>query len=274
MTFQSDSRDFEKRSGGPPGERPWSNAQRLKLARYRAPALERGLEVLELLAHSRTPLSLSEIGRCIKRRASEIFRIMHLLDARGFVRRSTQTGAYVISDQVLALATASPRLTPLVDAARPIMGDLAFHTRQACFLCVATGTDAVVVACQPRPDNAGFSIALGYRAPLGKTAAGHVLLAFRSRPPASVPGPRQIVEGRARARLEEIRAKGLLVRASPILGGIVDVSAPILRHGHAIAALTVPYAEFETGQPQMKTVIDCLRTAARHIADTCIGDEN
>ena len=50
---------------------------------YRAPALEKGLDVLELLADSARPLSTIQIGESFGRSRSEIFRMLSVLEDRG-----------------------------------------------------------------------------------------------------------------------------------------------------------------------------------------------
>jgi DNA-binding IclR family transcriptional regulator len=47
--------------------------------KYRAPALEKGLAVLELLAGAREPMSLNVISRHLKRSFSDLFRMFQVL---------------------------------------------------------------------------------------------------------------------------------------------------------------------------------------------------
>ena len=52
---------------------------------YRAPALEKGLDILELLADRPEGLSQSEIARALGRTVGEIFRMLNCLVERGFL---------------------------------------------------------------------------------------------------------------------------------------------------------------------------------------------
>ena len=61
-----------------PGEQSGGNAK------YRAPALEKGLDILSLLAGERTPLTLSGICQRLERSQGEIFRMVQVLQARGY----------------------------------------------------------------------------------------------------------------------------------------------------------------------------------------------
>lgn len=51
--------------------------------KYTAPALEKGLDILERLSLSEAGLSLSEIARDLGRSVSEIFRMLVVLQQRG-----------------------------------------------------------------------------------------------------------------------------------------------------------------------------------------------
>jgi hypothetical protein len=53
------------------------------VAKYRAPALEKGLDIPELLARSSAPLSMTEISEGVGRSKGEIFRMLQVLEDRG-----------------------------------------------------------------------------------------------------------------------------------------------------------------------------------------------
>jgi hypothetical protein len=56
--------------------------------KYTAPALEKGLDILERLSLSETGLSLSEIARDLGRSVSEIFRMLVVLEQRATPRKA------------------------------------------------------------------------------------------------------------------------------------------------------------------------------------------
>ena len=51
--------------------------------RYQAPALKKGLEILELLATSEQALTMSDISGALGRSVGEIFRMLQVLEERG-----------------------------------------------------------------------------------------------------------------------------------------------------------------------------------------------
>jgi DNA-binding IclR family transcriptional regulator len=71
--------------------------------KYRAPALEKGLAVLELLAHARAPMSLNAISRGLNRSVSELFRMIQVLEFHGYLEVSSSGEGYVLSNKLFAL---------------------------------------------------------------------------------------------------------------------------------------------------------------------------
>src|SRR5690625_6410198 len=53
--------------------------------KYRAPALEKGLDVLELLASHGGPLTTSQMATLLGRSVSELFRMVLALEYRGYI---------------------------------------------------------------------------------------------------------------------------------------------------------------------------------------------
>ena len=53
--------------------------------RYRAPALDKGLDILELLATSSSPMTLTAIVNQLGRSHGELFRMVQVLEFRGFI---------------------------------------------------------------------------------------------------------------------------------------------------------------------------------------------
>ena len=54
-------------------------------SKYRAPALEKGLDILELLSRQKRPLLISQMASLLERSVSEIFRMAMVLVERGYL---------------------------------------------------------------------------------------------------------------------------------------------------------------------------------------------
>src|SRR5438477_4756401 len=69
---------------------------------YRAPALDKGLDILELLSGAPAGLTRAEIVRELGRSQSEIYRMLERLVARHYVRRSLEGDRYSLSYKLFA----------------------------------------------------------------------------------------------------------------------------------------------------------------------------
>ena len=79
------------------------------VSKYHVPALEKGLDILETLASSAVPQSLSELARSLHRSSSELFRMLDSLERRGYILKDLVSGNYRLSLKLYELAhTHSP----------------------------------------------------------------------------------------------------------------------------------------------------------------------
>ncbi|WP_143296953.1 helix-turn-helix domain-containing protein, partial [Burkholderia pseudomallei] len=85
--------------------------------RYRAPALDKGLDILELLSERKDGLTRTEITKELGRNASEIYRMLERLVARQYVIRSPGGDRYSLSLKLYALAHRHPPMRLLIGAA-------------------------------------------------------------------------------------------------------------------------------------------------------------
>ena len=109
---------------GARGERP-----------YAAPALDKGLDILELLADSEGGLTMAEMAPCLGRSISEIFRMVVTLERRGWV--TIEPGdRYRLSSRMFELAHRYPPLKNLSEAAMPTIQKLARQTQQSCHISI------------------------------------------------------------------------------------------------------------------------------------------
>ena len=216
--------------------------------RYRAPALDKGLDILELLAGIDGGLTQAEIAKRLGRSPNEFYRMLDRLVRRGYVTR-IDGDRYSLTLKLFGLAQLHAPVRRLVSYATPLMRELAETSRQANQLVVFDRGSAVVIAQQEAPGYWGISIRVGSHISLFDTGSGHVLLAFRSQEERHMMicrGRRQRRESRLTpeffARLDQIRDRGYEMMASLQTAGVYNLSAPVLGpDGKAIAALTVPY---------------------------------
>jgi DNA-binding IclR family transcriptional regulator len=247
--------------------------------RYRAPALDKGLDILELLAQQPQGLTRAEIVKEMARSASEIYRMLERLVARQYVTRSVAGDRYALSLKLFALAHMHPPLNRLINQALPVMDGFARQAEQSCHLGVYDRGNVLITAQINSPSGWSFSLHRGARVGLMDTASGHVLLAFSEATNAqrmraehtAVDGEVPITEKKLQATLAGIRTRGYLERDSQQSFGVVDISFPVLGPDDtALAALTCPYIRrIDTHQgPDLQQVRELLGQAARALSFT------
>ena len=107
-----------------------------KVSKYQAPALEKGLDILEYLSQRAMPLSQTEIANGINKNPNEIYRMLVCLEERGYLTREEHSAKYMLS---LKLYNLSHRHSPIDDirrAAQYPMQQLAINLKQSCHLSV------------------------------------------------------------------------------------------------------------------------------------------
>lgn len=215
---------------------------------YLAPALEKGLDILELMSGSDVPLSQKEIAQRLGRSVGELYRMITCLVDRGYLVASDDK--YQVTTKLFELAQLNPPMHRLLVAATPIMQKLSNELDQSCHLTIYNLGRQVVIAKVDSPSGMGFSVRVGAELDVLVSASGRVLLAFQDhetrqlRIEESVRRKPEHADVQILTTLETIRARGFESIPSVQVRGLYAVSYPILNtQGRAIAALTVPYAE-------------------------------
>src|SRR3546814_3794137 len=70
-----------------------------KATTYAAPALEKGLDILELLSSVSRPMGLSDISQAVGRSKNEIFRMLHVLEKRHYIERAQGKYLYTLRSE-------------------------------------------------------------------------------------------------------------------------------------------------------------------------------
>ena len=224
---------------------------------YSAPALDKALDILELLAGEAGGLTQTEIAERVGRNVSQIYRVLATLERRGYLTRDDRSGRYVLSMALFDLAHRHPPLRGLVQLATGPMRGLADHLRQSCNLGIDDAGAVRSVAQAEAPADFGYHVRVGARFPLESTATGAVLAAGTDAAMSTALEP-----GEA-AQLDD----GWLARPDRLQAGVTDVAVAITdRRGHTVAALTVPYVATSYSAVGLDEVVAAARATAAEIS--------
>ena len=245
--------------------------------RYATPALEKGLDILELLAHESDGLTLSELARKLGRGVSEIFRMLVCLERRGYIVQVAGE-RYLLTLKLFQLAHEHPPTKRLAAKALPVMKRVAYETGQSCHLAVLDIDKIVVLAQVNPPTHVAFYVKLGSAVDVMEAASGYVILAHQG----DEERDRMVKEWKRRTgkkapsdldgHLRRIQRTGYEKRASYQVAGVINMSFPICdARGSALGALTIPYIQYNAGSVGQKEVVNSLKKAAREIIGTIGG---
>src|SRR5688572_19450004 len=130
---------------------------------YAAPALEKGLDILELLAGNERAMTTGQIAEALGRSKNEIFRMVFVLENRGYLLRDPATDLLRLSNRLFQMGLRTPRARQLIDVAFPAMEALSDEVGHSSHLVVINRGETVVVATATGGVDVGFTLRLGYR---------------------------------------------------------------------------------------------------------------
>ncbi len=221
-------------------------------SRYRAPALEKGLDIIELLAEHAEGLAQGEVARAFGRSQSEIYRMLATLVRRGYIIRSHIDGKYSLALKMFALSQKHPPTSRLIQFAVPMMREASQKMHQSCLLGIENNGNIVVVASVAATGSWGLTIRTGAVVGLNNTGIGRVIAAFSSPEDCKrilkihvpVPGEPPTNKKEFINHLKTVKERGYEKMPSETLKGVINLAFPIFDpHGKVRLALSCPYIQ-------------------------------
>jgi len=244
--------------------------------RYRAPALEKGLDILELMAREGISMTVSQMAVKLNRSVSELFRMILALQARGYIAQSSDAQGFDLTNKLFTLGSARSQVRALLETALPVMHELTREIDQSCHLVVASGDQIVVIARVENPGLLGFSVRPGFRKSLIEAISGLTLFAFQPEATRnewlsrlSQTNDVKKLERFAR-QADAVRSLGFTQAGSDFVQGVTDLSAPIMAGTRCIAALTVPFVQRMELPRSMAEALNLVCACARRISEPMI----
>jgi DNA-binding IclR family transcriptional regulator len=242
-----------------------------KRKEYSAPALEKGLDIIEALAKESEGLTSAEISARLGRPMGQLFRMLVVLQQRGYVAYQAESERYEMTLKLFELAHGLGPVRRLNLVASPLMKQLSQEIGQSCHLVIYYAGKGHVVVQQNAPSARVLSVRLGAEAPLFDTCSGHILLAFAEDADldemlAAIPAShRQSSNSALQKLIKRIRADGFECVSSAQIQGVQDIGFPVFNlTGKMAAVLVVPFLEFLDGSHPVD--IDSAQKAIKETA--------
>jgi IclR family acetate operon transcriptional repressor len=242
-----------------------------------APAVDRALSILEILAQSGTGLTLPELVDHSNLPRSSVHYLLVTLERRGYLERNHRTGRYLFSTKLLGLARGAAEGLSIAEQATPHLWRLTQATGLSAHIGILQDDEVVLVAKVDPPRAAGRSTWPGKRMAMHSTALGKVLLAslpdvhvaliVRER---GLPRHNENTISSARAlnhELARIRLSGYAVDAEEDELGSACLGVPILNgRGETVAGLSLAGTIAELTEERFQHLLPLLSEAAASIA--------
>ena len=146
---------------------------------YTITAVDRAITLLEQVAE-RPGSNVTDLANLTGFSRSLVFRLVHTLEKRGYLERSSNGRSYAVGCKSLLISTSAQDNSALMLAARPYLEELAARSGENVNLIIRDGLHHLTVFARRSPDPNTLYAKVGRRGPLHVGGAPKILLAFAS----------------------------------------------------------------------------------------------
>ena len=241
---------------------------------YSVPAAEKALDIIEFMAGQPDGMTVTELAGALGRSVHEFYRVILVLEARGYLYRRANSDRYRLSLKLFELAHRTSSVRQLTDSALSVMQALAPAAQQSCHLAVLSGHEALIVLQVDSPLPMRYSVMLGAKFDLPQTSSGVVIYAYSDQRVREGLIAFLRADGRSAEEIRQIDVRaiaivknGCEVKKSLAVEGVTNISVPVFDYlGHVVAALTVPYVPQRAATVPLAKVRELTAEAGRAIS--------
>ncbi|WP_299665718.1 IclR family transcriptional regulator [uncultured Ruegeria sp.] len=232
------------------------------------PAVEKALDVLELLAESPTGLTMNEIVDALERTMGEIYRVVVYLADRGYLNQDEETNRYALTLRLFELSHRHDPTERLIQTALPMLERISARSMQSCHLGVLNRENILVLASVQSPLPAGYAVRTGALFPVDQTSSGHVILAFSAEDIQERYVARQPFSQRSslKKRLALIRKDGFEDTPSTMINGVRNLCVPVFDSRGVAAAITSGFIGQTNETASADETLSTIRVAAGELS--------
>ncbi|MFV3332457.1 IclR family transcriptional regulator [Pseudomonas sp. NY15437] len=213
-------------------------------------SLEKGLAVLRAFNARNRTMNLAEVAEAADITKSSAQRMIHTLEALGYVSKHPQTKRFQLTPQVMEIGYNYLAADTLVDVANPFLAELAQTTGETTNLTEPVRTDMLYVARFVGPKFIPIHLPIGSRIPMYCTASGRaflsalgddeVLTLLQDSDLSSHTQYTRTSLEEILAEIAEIRRKGYAINSEELFLGDMAVAAPVRNsQGRPVASVHV-----------------------------------
>lgn len=242
-------------------------------------AAKRALELIETVAASDRPLSLSELAQRADLPKSSAHSLVHTLTSEGFLERGADGGRYSLGPRLLRLLVRLPHQFELPRIARPIMQRLVDEIGETALIGIRRGDSILYVEQVEAPQFIRYVAPLGEPRPLYCTSIGKLFMAnmppselltlLRAHPPHNFTAYTKIDIDENLAEARAVKERGYGLNREESISGVTAVAAPIHQGGDPeaplIAGLSLVGPSDRMG-PKLQQARELVLDAATQIA--------
>ena len=244
------------------------------------PSVLKAVQILDLLAGSREPMTLADLTQRLTLPKSSVLALCTTLTRTGLVHRAG-SGAYHLGTHLVDLAHAYLANLDLTREFASIWDSLAMLPGEGVVLAVQNGRDVVYVACRNGNLPLGVTYRIGMRLPANCSATGKALLStlpdeqiralFRGAPLRRLTPRSHKTLKALLADLAEARARGYAIDDEEVQEGMCCIGAPVFDSSgsHAIAAVAVSTLkrpdDAQREHPAIRAVLEFSRVLSKRL---------
>jgi len=240
--------------------------------------LERGLDLIEILADGVSEKSLTELSQKAGFNLSTTYRILSALKSRGYVEQNPETLKYKLTFKFFEIGNIVIRHLNLREEAVPILKDLTDKTGETSYLVILDKDEAL---CLERIDSHHYIkvlfLEVGGKMPLHIGAAPKVLLAHLSEEEVD-----RIIESKGlpawtkrtitdpnvlKKELKKIQEQGYALSFEDVTEGAAALGCPVRNwKGEVIAAISISGISSHFTEDKVSGLVKIVKSAAYELS--------
>jgi IclR family transcriptional regulator, KDG regulon repressor len=215
---------------------------------YKVPAIDRAVQILEILSESPNGISLAELTHKTKIPKSTLFRILFTMQRYSIVSEDKERKVFSLGMKLIQWGNAALDKIDLKSIAHPHLVTLAYETKESLYLTVMENYEIIIIDRVDTPEVWGIVARLGTRSPFHCTATGQVITAGMHEEDLEhlikIKGLKKytsktITSATAlRKKLKKVREERLAICDREYKDDLIAIAVPIFEHsGRVIASL-------------------------------------